>query len=306
MALRAVPDHPKFAAFKTMLQLPKGAALGWLESVWHFTGRFTPQGNIGKYSDQQIEAWVEWDGLPGVLVVALLECGWLDKSTEYRLIVHDWHQYADVIVHTELARRCSLFANGTLPNSGRLNQAERERFKSAMGQPQVSHGSADTATKSATTPKPVPAPDPAPEPVPEPVISEAKASSPRTDSGKADPIEEIFKAYPRRVGKRAAIKAITKAIQRVKSNGMPTRDAEVYLYRRVQAYARSPAGHDSEFVPYPSKWFNEGRYDDESQEWEKKSSERGSNGNQGRNGFSGEQMSELLDSFGGSKTDHPF
>src|ERR1700676_33196 len=42
MALRAVPDHPKFAALKAALGTPKGATLGWLEALWHFTGRFTP------------------------------------------------------------------------------------------------------------------------------------------------------------------------------------------------------------------------------------------------------------------------
>ena len=95
MALRAVPDHPKFTELKAVLRLPKGAVLGWLESVWHFTGRFTPHGNIGKYSDAAIESWVEWDGTPGALIAALLQTGWLDRSAEYRLLVHDWHVHAD-------------------------------------------------------------------------------------------------------------------------------------------------------------------------------------------------------------------
>ncbi len=56
MALRAVPDHPKFADLKARLGRPKYVALGCLETIWHFTGRFTPQGNLGKYTDQAIEA----------------------------------------------------------------------------------------------------------------------------------------------------------------------------------------------------------------------------------------------------------
>lgn len=139
------------------------------------------------------------------------------------------------------------------------------------------------------------------------LISEAKASSPRTDSGKPDPIEEIYKAYPRKVGKQGAVKAITKAIQRVKSSGMQIREAEVYLFRRVQAYARSPAGNDGEFTPHPATWFNDGRYDDDPAQWQKLSGEKGkSNGNQGRNGFSGQEMSELLDSLSGSAADSTY
>ncbi len=53
MALRAVPDHPKFADLMARLGRPKYVALGCLEAVWHFTGRFTPQGNIGKYTDHR-------------------------------------------------------------------------------------------------------------------------------------------------------------------------------------------------------------------------------------------------------------
>jgi hypothetical protein len=51
MALRAVPDHPKFSDLMATLNLPKFATVGALESIWHFTGRYAPQGNIGKYPD---------------------------------------------------------------------------------------------------------------------------------------------------------------------------------------------------------------------------------------------------------------
>jgi hypothetical protein len=95
MALRAVPDHPKFAVLMAKLHRPKYVALGCLEAIWHFTGRFTPQGNIGKYSDKSIEAWVQWDGAPGALITALVEAGWLDTDEIFRLIVHDWDQHAD-------------------------------------------------------------------------------------------------------------------------------------------------------------------------------------------------------------------
>jgi uncharacterized protein YdaU (DUF1376 family) len=101
-------------------------------------------------------------------------------------------------------------------------------------------------------------------------ISEANASSPRNASGTPDPIEEIYLAYPRKVGKQGAVKAILRAIQHLKARGMTIREAEVYLFRRVQSYARSPAGQDGEFTPHPATWFNRGSYDDHPQEWEKR------------------------------------
>jgi hypothetical protein len=95
MALRAVPEHPKFARLKRTLKVPKWGALGLLESLWHFTGKFTPHGDLGKYSDAEIEAWLEWEGEPGALISALITCGWVDENKEHRLVVHDSHQHAD-------------------------------------------------------------------------------------------------------------------------------------------------------------------------------------------------------------------
>jgi hypothetical protein len=89
VALRAVPDHPKFASLKARIGRPKYVALGCLEAIWHFTGRFTPQGNIGKYPDQAIEAWVEWDGEPGALISGLTASGWLNDHPVHRIVVHE-------------------------------------------------------------------------------------------------------------------------------------------------------------------------------------------------------------------------
>ena len=72
MALRAVPDHPKVAHLKALFAMPKGATLGYLECIWHFTGRFTPQSNLGKDDDSAIEAWAEWPGTPGAMIAALV------------------------------------------------------------------------------------------------------------------------------------------------------------------------------------------------------------------------------------------
>ena len=174
MALRAVPDHPKFADLKHRLVATKGAALGYLECIWHFSARFTPRGNIGKYSDSAIEAWVEWDGEPGLLISAMVESCWLHLNGEHRVVVHDWSQHADETVQTTLARNCETFWDGSLPKAGRLNQHERERFKrwveeSASSQPAVSQHSASLPEASAIVPKPVPVPVPVPVPEPVPV-----------------------------------------------------------------------------------------------------------------------------------------
>jgi hypothetical protein len=133
------------------------------------------------------------------------------------------------------------------------------------------------------------------------LISESlQDSSPRANSGAPDPIEAIYQEYPRKVGKQAAIRAIRRAVTSVtKANGWPTREAQVFLFKRVQAYACSPAGNDDKYTPHPSTWFNQGRYDDDPQEWMRKHDERGSTTNgqgiRGRSGATAEEMREILD-----------
>lgn len=169
MALRAVPEHPKFAALKASLGLTKFQTLGLLEALWHFTGRFSPRGNVGRFTDLQIEAWLEWNGDPGKALEGLVSSGWLDRDEEHRLVVHDWSHNADEMVHTELARKCLTFADGTVPSARRLNQHERDRFKEAFSQTVCSKsaspaGKLNGAAAIVTKPEPEPAPEPVPEP----------------------------------------------------------------------------------------------------------------------------------------------
>ena len=79
---------------------------------------------------------------------------------------------------------------------------------------------------------------------------------------------KIYDAYPRKVGKAAALKAIEKALQVIAARGEA--DPVAWLLARVEAFARSPAGQQGTYTPYPASWFNQGRYDDADAEWNRK------------------------------------
>lgn len=80
--------------------------------------------------------------------------------------------------------------------------------------------------------------------------------------------ESIYQAYPRKQGKKEALKAITKALASLAGEAVPRDGA--WLLERVQAYASAvakwPPG-DAEYVPHPSTWFNRGSYDDDPAAW---------------------------------------
>ncbi|QDP50748.1 MAG: hypothetical protein Unbinned1322contig1001_24 [Prokaryotic dsDNA virus sp.] len=81
-------------------------------------------------------------------------------------------------------------------------------------------------------------------------------------------VDDIYKAYPRKVGKANAIKAIAKSMMSV-----PHED----LLESVKKYAKATALWPEEqrkFIPHCSTWMNQGRWEDDPSEWERKSDEQ--------------------------------
>jgi hypothetical protein len=88
-------------------------------------------------------------------------------------------------------------------------------------------------------------------------------------------IEDVYNAYPRKVAKQDAIKAIERAAERIFAEKLTrpyleTASALDWLLCRVSAFADAvakwPAGEE-QYVPHPATWFNRGRYDDEDKNW---------------------------------------
>jgi len=82
-------------------------------------------------------------------------------------------------------------------------------------------------------------------------------------------VAEIYESYPRKVGRKAACRAIALALK--------TKPA-AELLEAVKAYAaavaRWPAA-DRQYVPHPTTWFNQGRYDDDRKTWERRHEDHG-------------------------------
>lgn len=105
---RGTPDHPKTAALAAALGADIAKTCGTLELLWHFTAKFSPQGDVGKWSDEAIAKAVGWganDGTPADLIRSLISGQWLDECSERRLLVHDWEEHTDDSTKKGLARK---------------------------------------------------------------------------------------------------------------------------------------------------------------------------------------------------------
>jgi hypothetical protein len=133
----------------------------------------------------------------------------------------------------------------------------------------------ETVGEAYRTPQPQPQPQPQlqphPEPEPHPETKDLSSSVEKPVKAKAsvrftaDEIQMIYQAYPKKVGKAEAHKAIENALIKSKEA-----DPLQYLLEATRAFAKSPAGNKGQFTPYPATWFNGRHYEDDRAEWQEK------------------------------------
>ena len=83
---------------------------------------------------------------------------------------------------------------------------------------------------------------------------------------------KIYDAYPRKIARRAAIRAISNALTRIHDGEVNQKPlnwdrAFEFLLVKTQQYAESPAGNRENFTPHPTTFFNQSRYLDHEIEW---------------------------------------
>lgn len=78
--------------------------------------------------------------------------------------------------------------------------------------------------------------------------------------------EEIYQAYPRKVGRPKAIKAIMKVLSNP-PRSVPTSTWAKQVLHLTQAYAKARHGEDHSFTPHPSTFFNQHRFEDDPSTW---------------------------------------
>ena len=153
---RGTPEHPKMKHLARALHINRCTAVGILECLWHWAGKFAQQGDIGRHLDVDIAEAVYWTREPEVLIKALVECGWVDRSETYRLLIHDWQDHADEAVRKYLERHNLKFRQCrdiVSTQSGPCPQESRPCLPRARALP---------------LPEPLPLPSPEPLPVPTP------------------------------------------------------------------------------------------------------------------------------------------
>lgn len=275
------PDHPKMRRLALELDVSKCTAVGILACLWSWAKDYVPAGNVGKYLDESIADAIDWRGDAGELVQALVRSGWLDEHIEHRLIIHDWPDHCEDSVHTYLAKRRKLFADGSMPRLTKFNKSERQVIENEYSEASKARACAPIATalrpiarinaqecaeaRGAEMRVPIPIPIPIPEVLPQspslgggeglfPELAELeplgpKAPKSREDSEITDWFErEFWPPYPRKLSKAEARKWCAKhakapIVRREIVDGLATWQAEF-------------ASRELSKIPHPATFLN--------------------------------------------------
>ena len=95
------------------LSLPRYAAVGIMESLWHMAATKAPTGDITAIGAEDIAFYVRWDREPSELIEALVACRWVDRDGD-RLLIHDWKEHAEDSVKKWLSRHGMKFADNSI------------------------------------------------------------------------------------------------------------------------------------------------------------------------------------------------
>jgi hypothetical protein len=173
----------------------------------------------------------------------------------------------------ELAKRCrSSERNAQRLIQGLIDDGEIERIMAAGGRGRApvyllarysEGGMCTTFGKGDNSDQRVTKPSVKGDRATEQSVSQRKDTT--VSTSEKEQLVNIYDAYPRKVARPAALKAIARALKKV---------APEKLLELTQAYAKAVEGDDPQFIPHPATWFNQERFNDDPKTWRRAADKR--------------------------------
>ena len=158
---------------------------------------------------------------------------WIDNEERYGIQFHDWCDYQptrEVLEAKAVAR----------------SEKNKQNVAKRWDKDKPNTTAIQTVYESDTNALPKNTPEPEPEPEP--------FTSNEVNTYGDSAFDEFWSFYPRKIGKGGAKKTWEKITRRVKPE---------VIIEGARRLAEDPNLPDTQFIPHPSTWLNEGRWEDE-------------------------------------------
>lgn len=87
---QSLGSHPKLLRLASLLGIRPAQAIGHLMYLWWWALDYADDGDITKYSDDEISLAAHWEGPGHDFSSAMRKCGWVEMPG----VLHDWLDYA--------------------------------------------------------------------------------------------------------------------------------------------------------------------------------------------------------------------
>lgn len=108
MAHSSLLTHRKLKRLTAHLSITRVQAIGHLELLWHCVAG-NPQtdetGVLTGWQDIDVESACEWSGEPGMMAAALVSAGFVDRTIDGALAIHDWGQWMPAWIKSRISMR---------------------------------------------------------------------------------------------------------------------------------------------------------------------------------------------------------
>ena len=216
------PNHRKSLRLARLLG---PAAVGHVVILWCWAAQNRQDGDLSGMEKADIEAAAKWGGGGGKLALMLREVGFLDGD-DMNYKIHGWKQWQKYFAQL------------------RKNQQNAARQKSHRERYSVTHRNAEVTPRLEEIRR-----------------EEIRSEEPKIKTPRAKPALDVhpdfvafWKAYPRKVGKGAAMKAWL--------THRPPPDA-VLAALQWQAASEQWTKQRGAFIPHPATYLNQRRWEDE-------------------------------------------
>lgn len=82
--------HPKTSRMARLLGIQRVHAVGHLHALWYFGLDHAQEGDLSRYDAFDLAIAAEWDGDPQLFTDSIVSAGFIDRSEDGSLCLHDW------------------------------------------------------------------------------------------------------------------------------------------------------------------------------------------------------------------------
>lgn len=284
-----IARHPKTKKLARKLGVSVPAAIGHIHLLWWWALNYAQDGDLSRYDNEEIADAIMYEGDAETAIEALIAAGFVDDNNG-SYIIHDWYDYAGrLIEQREQHRARSKRARGKEPARTKPDDSskctaeiadnartvpaastEEPRTEDEEGAHEIEAfaQSADTVRAQCAHVPETSAHRAGLHNITKPNITIQDSTIPPLppqggSAGEAktdvytERFQEFWKAYPRKIGKDAALKAFKKR--------KPSAELTASMIAAIEKQKRSEqwTKDNGQYIPNPATWLNQGRWEDE-------------------------------------------